>query len=949
LPEVRRGSRDPRLRACALSAALSLTAFGPLAAQESRVEDAVVRSLEALNAGLMDEYLAHFMPEARVLVQLHEDNGSGAELRTDDVRASLSKLTWTPTAVVSQVFGANAITVVDVAGALPVPEGGTQLGVWRYAELRTRHEGTWRITQIDISPLAESPGVSIVGAAPAAPTAGSATTAAAAVAAPPAPRIARASSYQPAALPVPAGVPPAPIWPAVISRDDAGNATVRAVRLDGPIDVDGDLDEPIYSEIPALADYIQALPDEGEPASELTESWVMYDDENFYVSARVYEEVPESEWVSNEMRRDATQVGNNENFGLAIDTFYDRRNAYFFYTNPLGAMVDAQVTNEGTPNFDWNPVWDVRTGRFDGGWTVEMKVPFKSIRYQGGQTQLWGINLRRSIKRKNEWSQLTAVSRAAAGPTGRFAIIRMSRAATLVGLEVPPTGVSIDIKPYGIGSLTTDRNSTPSLENEPNGDGGVDVKWTMTQNLALDLTYNTDFAQVEVDEQQINLTRYSLTFPEKREFFLESRGIFNFPTGVAGGAGGGGGGGGGGGSAPNLFFSRQIGLQGGRTVPILGGGRVTGKIGNIEIGALSIQTDEVQEADTLGNVSTLAELTNFTVVRLRADLLSRSNIGALFARRSQSLVASGSNETYGADAMFAFFEDFYLTGFYARTQTRGITSDNQSYQGRIAWEGDFQGFSVNHLLVEDDFNPEVGLVRRSGFRQTQVNVRASPRPAQVPFIRQLTVEGTADYLTNARQGYMETRDLSGRLGVEFESSDQFSASYTESYERLITNERITGAVIPAGRYSFTVMDASYTFGPQRFFSGTLSGRYGGFYDGDLTSVGFSRGRIEVFPQLYLEPSVSHNWVRLPGQNFDTFLAATRATYTFTPRLFMSALVQFNSASDRVSANVRMRWEYRPGSEIFLVYTEERDTFDFDRTPVLASRGLVIKATNLLRF
>lgn len=927
-----------------LVSVVCFVAPGMVAAQVSTVEDAVVRALVALNAGRMDDYLAHFMPEARVLVTYQADNGGAVELRPGQVRASLSKLTWTPTEVVSQVFGINAVTVVDVAGALALPEGGTALGVWRYAELRTQYEGAWRVTQIDISPLPNESVVAMVGVRPGAPAVGTAAPAAA-PAPPPAPRIARASAYQPDALPLPPGVPPAPVWPDVITRDEAGNATVRAVRLDGPIDVDGILDEPVYTEIPSLPDYIQALPDEGEPASELTESWVMYDDDNLYVSARVYEEVPESQWVANEMRRDATQVGNNENFGLALDTFYDRRNAYFFYTNPLGAMVDAQITNETNTNFDWNPVWDVRTGRFDGGWTVEMKVPFKSLRYQSGRTQLWGINLRRSIKRKNEWSQLTAVSRAAAGPTGRFAIIRMSRAATLVGLEVPPTGVSVDIKPYGIGSLTTDRLVTPRRENDPAYDGGVDVKWAMTQNLALDLTYNTDFAQVEVDEQQVNLTRFSLSFPEKRDFFLESRGIFSFPASAQSG----GGGGGGGGTVPQLFYSRRIGLQGSRLVPILGGGRVTGKLGPLDVGALSIQTDEVVEDDGLGGTNTLAELTNFTVVRLRADVLARSNLGALFARRSQSLVTDGSNETYGADALFAFFEDFYVSGYYARTQTRGVTSDNQSYQGRISWDGDLQGFSVSHLLVEDEFDPEVGLVRRSGFRQTSVNVRASPRPAQIGFIRQLTVEGSADYLTNARQGYMETRDLAGRLGVEFENSDQLSASYAESYERLVTNERITGAVIPAGRYSFQTYDASFTFGPQRILSGTVSARYGGFYDGHLTSVGFSRGRIEVFPQLSVEPSVSHNWVRLPGNGFNTLLASSRVTYTFTPRLFMSALLQYNSSNDRIGANVRLRWEYRPGSELFLVYTEERDTFDFERTPVLANRGLVIKATSLLRF
>jgi hypothetical protein len=923
------------IRAVLLLAVAVTSPSADARAQEMPVESDVRSALEALNAGRIDEYLSHFLEGARVLIAYHEDNGGSAEILPEDVRASLSKLTWAPGELITQVFGSNAVTVVDVAGALPQPGGGTIVGRWRYAELRTRMDGAWKIAQVDISPLPIDDNVTIGGAAV---TSGAGAVQPAATA--PAPRIARASASQPPAPTLPAGVPPAPVWPAVISRDDAGNATVRAIRLDGPLDVDGRLDEPVYSEVPPLDDFIQTLPVEGIPATELTEAWITYDEDNIYVSARVHEEVPESEWTANEMRRDANQVGNNDNFGLTFDTYYDRRNAYFFYTNPLGAMVDVQVTNEGSPNFDWNPVWDVRTGRFEGGWTVEVKLPFKSIRYAPGTSQLWGVNLRRAIRRKNEWSHLTAVSRAAAGATGRNGIIRMSRAATLVGLEVPPTGLSLDVKPYGIASLSTDLSTSPTLENEPDGDGGVDVKWGITQNLALDLTYNTDFAQVEVDEQQINLTRYSLTFPEKREFFLESRGIFSFPAAAPGG--------GGGGTAPQPFYSRRIGLESGRLVPILGGGRLTGKVGPVDIGALSIQTEEVEDVDALGAVSTFAPLTNFTVVRMRADVLARSNLGALFARRSRSLVADGSNETYGADALFAFFQDFYLSGFYARTQTRGISTDNQSYSARVSWDGDLQGFTATHMLVEDGFNPEVGLVRRSGFRQTQINVRASPRIAEIPFIRQLTVEGTADYLTNARQGYMETRDLTGRLGIEFENSDQLSGSYTETYERLVQNERITGATIPAGRYSFQVVEASYSFGPQRFFSGSLAGRYGGFYDGDLYSVGFNRGRVELFPQLSLEPSVSHNWVRLPAQEFNTLLAATRLTYTFTPRMFLSALVQYNSASDRFSANARLRWEYRPGSEIFLVYTEERDTFDFERFPEMVNRGLVIKATTLLR-
>jgi hypothetical protein len=242
----------------------------------------------------------------------------------------------------------------------------------------------------------------------------------------------------------------------------------------------------------------------------------------------------------------------------------------------------------------------------------------------------------------------------------------------------------------------------------------------------------------------------------------------------------------------------------------------------------------------------------------------------------------------------------------------------------------------------------VGLVRRSGFRQTQLALRASPRPAQIEFIRQFTVDGSVNWLRNARQGFLETRELQGGLMIELENSDQFSVGYSESYERLETDETITGAIIPAGRYQFEAVDAFYSFGPQRFFSGSLSGRYGGFYDGDLYSVGFQRGRLEIFPRLSLEPSVSQNWVKLPGQEFTTTLASTRVNITFTPRMYLSTLLQYSSSNDRVSANLRLRWEYRPGSEIFLVYTEDRDTYDFQRFPVMSNRGLALKVTSLLR-
>ena len=732
--------------------------------------------------------------------------------------------------------------------------------------------------------------------------------------------------------------PPPPVAPAVISRDAEGNATVRATRLGEPLRLDGVLDEPLYGQVPAVSDFIQSLPDAGAEPTERTEAWIAFDDSDIYVSARIWDSAPESEWVANEMRRDTNQLRQNDTFGVMFDTFYDRRNGVMFYTNPLGALAEFAITNEGNPNTDWNPVWDVRTGRFEGGWTVEMRIPFKSLRYRPGTDQVWGLQMRRAIRRRNEWIHLTPIPLSALG-TGSTGVFRVSRAGTLVGIEAPPASRVIEVKPYGIAGLTTDVNVAPALENEPDADAGLDVKIGITENLTADFTYNTDFAQVEVDEQQVNLTRFSLFFPEKREFFLEGRGIFDFAPSPSGGAGGFGGGG----IVPTMFFSRRIGLQGGTPVPILGGGRVTGKVGSFDVGALNIQTDDLS---SIG-----AQSTNFTVLRVRRDIFARSSVGVLFENRSRSIASTGDNQAYGVDGSFSFFEDLNFVGYLATTRTDGLVGSDDSYQANASYNGDLLGATLGHLFVGEDFNPEIGFLRRRGFRQTQLNGRYSPRPASIDWIRQLRLQAGLDYLENHPGGFVETREWTGSLQVELENSDQLNVDFTETYENLPDVFDITPSVsIPGGRYTFRDVQIAYNFGLQRPYSGNLSVRYGSFYGGTRTSVGFQRARIEVLPQLSLEPSLSFNWVDLDQLgDFTQHVAATRVSYSFSPRLFLSGLVQYSSLARSLSANLRLRWEYAPGSELFVVYTEERDTDVFDRFSALSNRALVVKVNRLLRF
>ena len=743
--------------------------------------------------------------------------------------------------------------------------------------------------------------------------------------------------------------PPPPLPPDVIRRDAQRRATIRAVESPEGIQLDGQLDERVYFTVPAITGFIQQAPDEGAPATEKTEAWILFDADNLYVAARVWDSAPPSQWVANEMRRDTRQLRQNDTFAVILDTFYDRRNGVAFYTNPLGAVADFAITNEGNPNSDWNPVWDVRAGRFEGGWTVEMEIPFKSLRYRPGPTQVWGVQLRRNVRRKNEWAYITPLPiSAGSGPGGIF---RVSDAATLVGLDVPSGSRNLEIKPYAIGGVSTNLAALPPTRNAGSGAAGLDVKYGLTQNLTADFTYNTDFAQVEVDEQQVNLTRFSLFFPEKREFFLEGRGIFDFARGgAAGGFGGalrrsGQGGGFFGGDAPTLFYSRQIGLQDGTIVPIIGGGRVTGKIGAFDVGALNIQTDDEMLAD--------AQMTNFTVVRVKRDILRRSTIGGLFTNRSISLVGDGSSQAYGADATFSFYENVSLLAYLARTETPGRDGDDLSYQGRFNYAGDRYGIQAEHLLVEDNFLPEVGFLRRDNFRRSYATARFSPRPRSLASIRQFRLEGSFDYIETADLGIVETRQTQLGFSTELENSDRFGVSVADSYEFLHT-DFIPGpddVAFPVGGYSFFDVEGTYSPGAQRRLNGTLTVRVGDYFDGSIRSVAFSRGRMEISQQFSLEPSVSVNWIDSPRGSFRTDLIVSRVNYTFTPRMFFSGLIQYNSSTNAISNNLRLRWEYSPGSELFVVYTEDRETDPLrpDRFSELRNRGFVVKLNRLFRF
>lgn len=726
-----------------------------------------------------------------------------------------------------------------------------------------------------------------------------------------------------------AAVPPAAAQEPMYSRDNDGRVALRAVHLPNGLQIDGTLDEDLYRDVPPITDFVQLDPVPGTPSSEKTEVWIAYDDENVYVSVRCWDSTPESNWVANEMRRDSGNVPFNENVAWFFDTFLDKRNALIFQVTPIGGVWDGMLTNERSSNSDWNPVWSRKSGRFEGGWTVESAIPFKSLRYRPGATQTWGFNMRRSIRWKHEEAYMTNLPLRGGNAVG--ALYQISNGSPLTLPAVPSGSKNLEIKPYALAQVTSDVAGRPTISNNANGEFGLDVKYGLTQNLTADFTYNTDFAQVEVDTQQVNLTRFSLFFPEKREFFLEGEGVFNFGGSSSSRTGG---------AVPLLFFSRRIGLNQGQAIPIDGGARLTGKIGRFTVGAIDVQVGS--------DDATRTPATNFSVLRIKRDILRRSSIGAMATHRSVSTSGAGASETFGADAAFGLTDFVTVNTYWATTRNPGVSGDDDSYRLQAAYSDDRYGVEFDRVAVGDNFNPEVGFLQRDDFTRTSATARFSPRPTSMPRVRKLAWEATYDQFANGT-GLTSSREVGAAFRADFQSSDTLGMRVSRLYELIESPFTISrGVTIPMSGYSFQEVEVSAGFGNQRRLSGTVSLTHGTFYSGERTALGYNGGRLNFTSRFSFEPSTSINWVDLPQGSFRTVLVGNRATFTVSPLMFFSGIVQLNSSSRTVSSNLRFRWEYQPGSELFVVYTDERNT-QVRGFPDLRNRAFVVKVNRLLRF
>jgi RluA family pseudouridine synthase len=705
-----------------------------------------------------------------------------------------------------------------------------------------------------------------------------------------------------------------------------GRLQMEAVRATSPIVIDGALDEDVWKRAVPASGFIQADPLEGVPATESTEVRVAYDEHFLYIGALCRDVYPD-EIVVNEIRKDFAGR-DQDTFEVLLDTFADRRNGFVFSTNSRGAKADTQIANEGRDvNTNWDAVWWVEARRTDEGWTAEFRIPFKTLRFEAGDGKSWGINFARRVRRKNELSYWSPVSRA-------YSIFRASSAGTLTGLPALRTGRNLRIKPFlaagavrGIGDDRFDRDVT----------AGIDLKAGITPSLTFDATINPDFAQAEADEQQVNLTQFSLFFPEKREFFLENAGIFYF------------------GDIPRnsrsvarfrppeedllLFFSRRIGLNdAGEQQPLHGGVRLTGRAGGFTLGLMTMQ----------GKGEDGRPSTNYTVARVRRDVFRSSDVGAIILSREPNGDSADFNRVVGVDTNFRFFRNLSINGFFARSESRGVTTDQDSAKASIGWEDSKKRLQSSIMKIGEGFRDDLGFVRRTGVTRQFYDAAWFPEPQVLRKrgIRRIEPHGRIWIYTDP------SGELVSRSGHLANQTTWNNGSYMEyAFEPRV--EAITrpftispGVAIPAGRYDWLQHLLLFEGDHSRPLSGSIRYTTGGFWSGSQHNVQTSvlyRPNYRMVFDLGLQ--VTKISLDLPRAEFTTTLVNLRTGYSFSSNMFLDTLLQYRNDVKQFSANIRFNLIHRPLSDFFIVYNESQFT---DATQA-AGRGLVVKYTQMFSF
>jgi len=700
---------------------------------------------------------------------------------------------------------------------------------------------------------------------------------------------------------------------------------MTAVYFDGEIVLDGVLDDPAWELAkPSIGEFIQKFPEPGAPATEQTDIRILYNDEMLYIGADCWDSAGPEGIIVNDITKDffTTQ---SDGLQVILDTFDDDRNGFLFASNPKEGRFDMQCNKNGdSGNVPWDGIWYNRATIDETGWHVEFGIPFKTLRFTKDEIQHWGINFERRIRRKYEetyWSPMPLPYR----------LGRVSAAGRLEGLKNLKQGKNMYIKPY---------LSTPVMKMEGDDwdfkpEAGIEVfKWSVTPQLTLDGTLNTDFSQVEVDELQTNLTRFSLFFPEKRDFFLENAGVFSWGQRYDSG------------QVPDLmpFFSRRIGLTDeGEIVPLLGGARLTGRVGKYSVGIMSMQTDEMwtsAEYDDRGELSEASEFvptTNYSVIRVKRDIFSRSEIGGIVTNKE----AEGPefNRTYGLDGSFNFFRYLDINTYLLKTESENSTDDDWAGNAHVSWKDDFWVIKAGEVMIGENFNPELGFVPRTGMYKSTGSFGITPRPKN-SFIRELNPFVNVGYISNT-DGDIESRNMDFGLKTTFDDGSTASFGWDRKFERLYEDEFEIrdGIVIPLGDYEWDSWQMSYESDQSKKVSFTGGVQTGGFWGGDRDR--YTAG-LQLNPtyKFQTELNVTRNQVDLPQGDFTVDLVGARINYSFSKRMFLNALIQYDSDSEEMLSNIRFNFMPKPLSDLYIVYNERRDLEDNE----VLDRAITLKLT-----
>ena len=714
---------------------------------------------------------------------------------------------------------------------------------------------------------------------------------------------------------------PARIYP--IDPDRAPRPSMRSVRTPRAPVIDGDLRDSVWALADSASDFVQQLPATGAQATYRTVVRVLHDDDHIYIGVLNYDPTP-GRAITAGLQHDFTP-SNSDVFAVALDTYEDRRNSFLFVINPKGAVRDEQTFDDSRTIVEaWEGAIDVRTALVqtaegDSAWTVEMAIPLRTLRFAGARgRQDWGVNFLRRVRRANETSYWAPVDR-------QYRVHRMSRAGTLTGLEGLRQGRNLQLKPYVVSSHADGAQVLPGAYGA-RADAGMDLKYGVTPAMTLDLTYNTDFSQVEVDQEQVNLTRFSRFFPERREFFIENAGAFTFgdveERNIRGGA-----------TLRDftLFNSRRIGITAdGRTVPILGGGRLSGRAGAWNLGALDMRTRDVD--------STRGE--QFAVARARRDLFGTSDVGVLVASRS----GNGTyNRSYGADANLRPLPNMVINSYLAATDAPGDTADGYAARTSVGYRGRFWDSSALWKRVSEHFDPGLGTVRRRGMQQLFATTGVHARP-ELPFTQEVNPYVQADYITDLSRT-LQSREVEGGVTVLIKPEGELGVELSDKFDRLDAPFAVVpGQIISAGRYGWREVTAHYNTGDGRALSANLSATTGGFYDGTRrAATGAMVWRLRY--NLALEGSAQRNLVTRDAGDFTADVASLRVRYGWSTTLYGSAYTQYNSQTRAFVTNARIAWRYAPLSDVYLVYTDREDTL----THLRNERLLALKVTHMTPF